>query len=164
MRRIEAFRKRTALRRNRKGGIEGLPLQLMIVIIIASLGLAIMIGWMGSIEGPKSIGHIDADVSENSTYFSGSNNTYTVTVAVYDSDGYAIEGADVVITGLGAKTATTNSYFGSSGNTVPHGTTDANGEVTLRITINKPLTAGYLNIEVSKPDYVGSSTQVLVTA
>ena len=32
------------------GGIEGLPLQLMIIILVATMGAAILVGWMGNIE------------------------------------------------------------------------------------------------------------------
>lgn len=35
------------------GGIEGLPLQLMIIILVATMGTAIIVGWMGSIETPN---------------------------------------------------------------------------------------------------------------
>lgn len=41
------------------GGIEGLPLQLMIIILVATMGTAIIVGWMGSIETPQSIGSVD---------------------------------------------------------------------------------------------------------
>lgn len=40
------------LKNDRSGGIEGLPLQLMILILIATLATAIIIGWMGNIEEP----------------------------------------------------------------------------------------------------------------
>ncbi len=43
MKQITLFRtKRKAMRANKKGGIEGLPLQLLIIIVVASLGLAII--------------------------------------------------------------------------------------------------------------------------
>ena len=47
------------LRKDRNGGIEGLPLQLMIVILVATMGTAIIVGWMGSIETPHSIGNVE---------------------------------------------------------------------------------------------------------
>ena len=40
---------------NRDGGIEGLPLQLMIVILVATLGTAVIMGWMGGIDSPHFI-------------------------------------------------------------------------------------------------------------
>ncbi len=40
---------------NRQGGIEGLPLQLMIVIVVATMGTAVIMGWMGGIESPHYI-------------------------------------------------------------------------------------------------------------
>jgi hypothetical protein len=42
MKPISIHRIGKALRKNRKGGIEGLPLQLMIIIMIATLGTAII--------------------------------------------------------------------------------------------------------------------------
>ncbi|MBQ3736400.1 MAG: hypothetical protein II855_05650 [Candidatus Methanomethylophilaceae archaeon] len=44
MKQITLFRtERKAMHKNRKGGIEGLPLQLLIIIVVASLGLAIIL-------------------------------------------------------------------------------------------------------------------------
>ena len=44
MKQITLFRtERKAMHMNRKGGIEGLPLQLLIIIVVASLGLAIIL-------------------------------------------------------------------------------------------------------------------------
>ena len=61
---------RKALRKNRKGGIEGLPLQLMIIIMVATLGTAIIIGWMGNIEEPDSISRVDVALPVLSQCFS----------------------------------------------------------------------------------------------
>ena len=46
------IRNKRKLHTNKKGGIEGLPLQLLIIIVIASLGLAMMVGWMNNIDEP----------------------------------------------------------------------------------------------------------------
>ncbi len=151
MKQIEFFRNK-AMRKNKKGGIEGLPLQLMIIIVVASLGLALMVGWMNGIEAPKTIEDVDIDVSGGSRY----NTTKTVTVTVYDQDGYALSGADVVITGLGA----TGSNYSNS---VPYGTTGENGTVTINVSLPNLETYGYLNVEVSKSGYTGMTTTVLVT-
>lgn len=82
------------IRTDRSGGIEGLPLQLMIVIIVATMGIAIIVGWMGNLETPNSIGDVEtsplileADEKTGVTDF---------TVTVRDQDGEFLEGAVVV--------------------------------------------------------------------
>lgn len=80
-------------RRDRSGGIEGLPLQLMIVILIATMGTAIIVGWMGSIETPHSIGSVEVSDS----YIEAENGIITgFTVNVRDQDGEYLENAAVV--------------------------------------------------------------------
>lgn len=54
------------LKGNNKGGIEGLPLQLMIVIMVATMGSAVIMGWMGSIDTPQYISTLG--VEENIVY------------------------------------------------------------------------------------------------
>lgn len=95
MKQHRVFRNRKRMQSNKKGGIEGLPLQLLIVIVIASLGLAMMIGWMGNISEPDRIDEINTSYEKTAA-------GYEVTVRVVDQNGYGIEGADVVITGYGA--------------------------------------------------------------
>ena len=164
MKQIRAFRNR-ALRKNKKGGIEGLPLQLMIVIVIASLGLAMMVGWMGNIEEPKAIGDIESTVSSSHGLSFNKDSSITLTVSVYDIEGNPVEGADVIVTGLGASQGD-NSIFGYKGNkdsTVPHGVTGEDGSVKITLKLHTSVDYGYLNIEVSKTGYSGNSAQVLVT-
>ena len=110
MKQITLFRtKRKAMRANKKGGIEGLPLQLLIIIVVASLGLAIMVGWMNSIEEPDMIDSVE-------TSYEKSGDTYDITVRVLDKDGYGVEGADVILTGYGAYTiASTNTTVQDTG-------------------------------------------------
>src|SRR3989442_15856714 len=49
--------RRTEVRtmRNEGGGIEGMPLQLMIMVIVAGLTLAVVLGWILSIQAPAVI-------------------------------------------------------------------------------------------------------------
>ncbi len=96
MKQITLFRtNKRKMRANKKGGIEGLPLQLLIIIVVASLGLAIMVGWMNNIEEPDMIDSVEASYEK-------SGDAYEVTVRVLDQDGYGVEGADVILTGYGA--------------------------------------------------------------
>ncbi|MBR5998848.1 MAG: hypothetical protein IK043_00170 [Candidatus Methanomethylophilaceae archaeon] len=96
MKQITLFRNnKRKMHTNKKGGIEGLPLQLLIIIVVASLGLAIMVGWMNNIEEPDMIDSVEATYEKI-------GDSYEITVRVLDQDGYAVEGADVIITGYGA--------------------------------------------------------------
>lgn len=81
------------LRRDIRGGIEGLPLQLMIVILVATMGTAIIVGWMGNIDAPHSIG----DVEVSDSYVEAENGIISgFTVEVRDQDGEYLENAVVV--------------------------------------------------------------------
>lgn len=135
---------RKRISNNRRGGIEGLPLQLMIVIIVATLGTAIIMGWMGNIEGPRSIGSVEV-LSGDILLRDGSTSTGMVDIRVTDQDGNPLEGATVVLTGLGV----TDRY----GKTV-HGYTDAKGRVSfsgLMITMNGNI--GFITVNVSDPNH-----------
>ncbi len=121
-----------------------MPLQLMIVIIVATLGTAIIMGWMGNIEGPRSIGSVEV-LSGDILLRDGSTSTGMVDVRVTDQDGNPLEGATVVLTGLGV----TDRY----GKTV-HGYTDAKGRVSfsgLMITMNGNI--GFITVNVSDPNH-----------
>ncbi len=106
MKQIQLFirKNRRKMHTNKKGGIEGLPLQLLIIIVVASLGLAVMVGWFNNIDEPDMIDSIET------SYDRSGNDTYSITVRVLDKDGYAVEGADVVLTGYGAYALSGNSY------------------------------------------------------
>ena len=58
MKHNKAFMKKAKMRKNKKGGIEGLPLQLLIIIVVASLGLTMMVGWINNIEEPSTISRV----------------------------------------------------------------------------------------------------------
>lgn len=147
-----------ALRKNKKGGIEGLPLQLMIIIMVATLGTAIIVGWMGNIEEPHSIGKVTVDsgpidlTGSNSTYTSGtraSSSVYYTTddivITVYDQSGNPLADASVVLDGLG--------ITDSKGKTV-YGTTDIDGTVVFEnLKLRMTNHVGYIDIEVSKSGY-----------
>jgi hypothetical protein len=52
------------LGKDKNGGIEGLPLQLMIMVIIAGVGTAIILGWMTNLQAPNGIGAVYSSPTE----------------------------------------------------------------------------------------------------
>ncbi len=86
------------------GGIEGLPLQLLIMVVIAGLGLTIIMGWMNSISAPHAIGEVYVTPSEIVVFDEDGDGLYerdgvTLTVTVTDQAGDRLEGATVVLDG-----------------------------------------------------------------
>jgi hypothetical protein len=155
MRKIERLTKK--LNNNKKGSIEGLPLQLMIIIIIATMGTAILIGWMGNIDTPKSIGAVE--VVSGDIVLNGSTTTEgIVEIYVADQNGNPLGGATVVLSGLGVtdkngKTAYTN--------------TSSNGYAKfdgLHITL-RGSEIGFITVNVSMSEYgENNNTRVAVIA
>lgn len=109
------------------GGIEGLPLQLLIMVVVAGLGLTIIMGWMNSISAPHSIGEVFVNPSEIAVYDADKDGLYTreglsITVTVTDQSGDRLEGATVVLDGANVRTKDGSQAMG---------VTDASGQVTL---------------------------------
>ena len=150
MRKIKGLIKRNRISKNRRGGIEGLPLQLIIVMLIATMGTAIILGWMGNIEGPKFIEDVDVTSGEI-ILVNGSTLNGNVSIMVTDQDGNPIEGATVVLTGLGV-----TDRIGKT----PHGTTDSKGcanIIGLKITM-KNSAVGFITVNVSASGYGENNT------
>ncbi|MCL2712775.1 MAG: hypothetical protein FWD37_05845 [Methanomassiliicoccaceae archaeon] len=152
----------TRLRKNKEGGIEGLPLQLMIIILVATLGTAIIIGWMGSLETPQSIGSVNVETENIPLNEISGSERYTdsgyVKIFVADQNGNGLAGATVVLTGCNAKTA--------DGKTV-YGITDENGYVEfedMHVSLRGAKT-GHITVEVSKSGFgTNSSARIMVVA
>jgi len=97
------------LTHDRAGGIEGLPLQLLIMVVIAGLGLTIIMGWMNSISAPHAIGEIIVTPSEIVVYDENGDGLYereglALTVTVTDQGGDRLEGATVLLEGANIRT------------------------------------------------------------
>jgi len=143
------------LRKNGSGGIEGLPLQLMIIILIATLGTAIIVGWMSSLDTPSSIGSVNVDSDDIVLDLASGTERYTdsgyVKIFVTDQNGNGLEGATVVLNGCGAAT--------SDGKTI-HGVTDPKGYVEFD-GVHASLRGskiGFITVDVSKSGYGSDST------
>ena len=146
------------LRKNRKGGIEGLPLQLMIVILVATLGTAILVGWMSSIEAPSQIGSVDVEPNNIILGKTSGNERYadavSVKVYVMDQNGAPLQGATVVLTGCNV------TKVGAAAGATAYGVTDAKGYVdinNLKVSL-RDQKIGFITVEVSKPGYGTDST------
>ncbi len=145
------------LKHDRRGGIEGLPLQLMIIILVATIGTGIILNWMGSIETPKSIGDVDV-LSDTVTCDKLGNISGDIEILVKDQEGNPLEGATVILTGMGVK---------NSHNTTVYGTTGEDGTVTFSDLTITPMSGsyGYLKVNVSKTGYgEDSSTRIVVVS
>jgi hypothetical protein len=134
---------------NDSGGIEGLPLQLMITILVATLGTAIILGWMGNIESPHYIGSVDPEyeVIELDGCISRNDVVFTVT----DQDGNPLEGAVVTLTGLGVNKDGYKAY----------GITGTNGKADLG-KLSFTSSSGRVTVDVSHPDYGDKQIKVVV--
>ncbi len=133
------------LSKDRRGGIEGLPLQLIIIIMVATIGAGIILGWMSNVESPKYIGGVQSHTTSIELE-NGVNTDVIVSITVTDQDGNPLEGATVALTGLGIKT---------KDGKIPYGTTDSNGDLILnRLEIlMMHLPVGYITVNVSAPGY-----------
>lgn len=105
------------LGRDHEGGIEGLPLQLLIMVVVAGLGLTIIMGWMNSISAPHSVGEVFVSPSEIVVRDPDSDGIYTaegilMTVTVTDQGGDRLEGATVVLEGANIRSSTGESVRG----------------------------------------------------
>jgi len=135
---------------NDSGGIEGLPLQLMITILVATLGTAVILGWMGGIESPHYIGSVDPD--EDIIELSGSESRNYVSFTVTDQDGNPLEGAVVTLTGMGVSKNGQKAYD----------VTDENGRAEFgRLSFSSSST-GRVTVNVSHPDYGEKQIKVMV--
>jgi hypothetical protein len=159
--RSEMMRKWRRLPGDRDAGIEGLPLQLLIMVVVAGLGLTIIMGWMSSISAPKSIGEIFVTPGEIVVYDTDGDGVYvreglTLTVAVTDQEGDRIEGATVVLEGGNVRTA--------DGGLV-RGITDSRGQVVFAGLVVEHFgrTLSTVTVTVAKGDYgIDSSFEIPV--
>lgn len=149
------------LARDCSGGIEGLPLQLLIMVVVAGLGLTIIIGWMNSIAAPHSIGEILVSPSEILVYDEDGDGIYSrngimMTVTVTDEKGERLEGATVLLEGANVRTL--------SGGPV-RGVTDSHGQVLFTDLMVEHFGARLttITVTVAKGDYgIDSSYEIPV--
>lgn len=115
------------IRRDEAGSIEGMPLQLMIMGIVASLGTAIIVGWISSIQAPVYVGAVDIDPPEILVQDQDKNGVFEAVVdemriGITDTGGNPIGDAKILIEG---------SALGNEHHRL-YGTTGADGAIVFK--------------------------------
>ena len=158
---MDGWNPRMRLAEDDDGGIEGLPLQLLIMVVVAGLGLTIIMGWMNSIETPHTVGDVYVNPGEVYVYDPEgdgmySNHDVTISIVVTDQGGDRLEGATVLLDG-----ANVRNFDGSS----VRGVTDSMGQVVfVGLTVEQFGSGlGTITVTVAKGDYgVDSSYDIPV--
>jgi len=109
---------------NKKGALEGLPLYMIILVVIAGIGTAVIGGWMMSAQTTElgSMNVEDHQNSEVSQLKLSDFETKSIYVSTYDQQGDTLEGVTVYLEGCGA---------GDIDDPVQQ--TDENGEASFRL-------------------------------
>ncbi len=95
-----------SISRDKSGAVEGLPLQLIIMVAIAAIVLVIVLGWLAPWQSK-----VDLDSLSVTPVSTGNNDEVTLTVTAWDTKGNHLEGAVIEISGcnVGTQVLTTDS-------------------------------------------------------
>lgn len=135
-----------------KRGIEGLPMRLIIIVVIAGVVLAAIITMIPKTKGHMEIDYWETDYGGTTTpgflvkvSATGSEEvpgiSFTARINITDTDGKAIDGAKVTITGAGGAGAGTTDGTGVANVIVDGCTLPANQDTV------------YLKVKVTKSGY-----------
>jgi hypothetical protein len=145
----------TRMRKDRSAGIEGLPLQLMLMVLVAGIGTAVMIGWMGGLQAPQAIGAVHASTAEIILSDDDGDGLYrcddlSLTITVVDQKGDGLSGATIVLEGSGI----------TDGDHKVHGTTDSSGQVSFSglSSYQSGRTVGFVTVTATKSGYGQATT------
>ena len=108
-----------SLRRDRKGAVEGLPLQLIIMVAIAAIVMVIILGWLAPWQSKVDLNSIEVDPQT-----ANDGESVILTITAWDTKDNHLEGVVVEATGCNVGTQV--------------GTTDENGQVVFTVTPDVP--------------------------
>ena len=149
------------LRTDRFGGIEGMPLQLLIMVIVAGVALAIILGWVVSLPAPAviktvSLGHSSVAIA-NAPIDSVATRSYTFTVTALDAKNEPIP--NILVTLEGSITAGRIAKADGDDNTVDG--TASFGSIQFRLPAG--VASGSVRVTVQKSGFTSPSPlEVLV--
>ena len=149
--------RRKRIHRDNHGGLEGMPLQLLIIVVIAVMALGMIMYWMSSVnEPPKSIETIGIDIDGQGEDIDLSKGTpRDITISVYDSEMKKIEGAIVILDGCGYDQVTMKT--GSEG--TDSGTATFDGS---KVELPPGINTGEIKVTVKKANYPTKTSMILV--
>jgi hypothetical protein len=99
---------RKRINRNENGALEGLPLYLIIMVVIAAVAIVIIISWLGTVQN-TDLDDIEITGTENDGTLT-EGQTYSITITAKGNNGKNLEGVSVKIEGAGiSKTLKTQS-------------------------------------------------------
>ncbi len=148
----------------RRGSIEGLPLQLLIMIVIAAVGLGILLAWMNSINNQKGVGTICVYSSYAAGYdrISGVKVTASslaeeaadpdpanIWIKVYDTSGSPLNGASVTLEGCNVMYTGITEHLGGA---VPQDGVATGIDISACI-LPPDVVSGNIMIKVAKTDF-----------
>lgn len=144
--------------RDRMGGIEGMPLQLMITVIVAGLVLAVVLGWVLAIQSPSVIKSVSTDpaivdlgdVPEDEA----AAKTVRIRVTAFDAEGAPI--SDIVVTAEGAIATTVVALDRDDGES------DGTVSISVRAQLAPRLNVGEISLTVQKAGYPTRSWSIPV--
>jgi hypothetical protein len=82
------------LKRNDSGAVEGMPLQLIIMVAVAAIVLVIVLGWLAPWQSRVDLNSLTVTPTS-----ADNNNLTTITVTAWDTKGNYLEGAVIEISG-----------------------------------------------------------------
>jgi hypothetical protein len=124
---------------SRKGALEGLPLYLIIMVIIAAVGIAILVGWMYMVKKPE-LDHISIEVTDMTV-----GNTYDFNITAYDVNSKTLEGVEIHLEGCGVDVKKL---------------TDKNGQAQFSVTPTLPTNVHTGEIKVTA-QYTGTTMKIV---
>jgi hypothetical protein len=151
------LRKNKRLGRDMNGGLEGMPLQLLIIVVVAVMALGMIMYWMSSVnEPPKSIKVIGVEVDGDEGDIDLSRGQpRTISITVYDTDLKKVDGAIVTLDGCGYDQVSSK----TGKNTIESGTADFDGK---QVDLPPGIKTGEIKVTVRKADYATKTTTILV--
>jgi hypothetical protein len=87
------------LKNDRNGAVEGLPLQLIIMVAVAAIVMVIVLGWLAPWKNK-----VDLDTLTVTPSATGNNDQVTITVTAWDTKGNHLEGAVIELSGCNIDT------------------------------------------------------------
>jgi len=91
-----------SIRNNTAGALEGLPLYLIILVVIAAVAIVVIMNWMGSVQ-EEDLDEIEIRLTQDSKQVTSLETGKQATVTIYakDQDGNALSGVSVHLKGAG---------------------------------------------------------------